>query len=97
MRKENRWRYGKREFIAPPLPKDLLGATGCLFQEAVYDPDVGIGVYLAMLENHEFCETLALLRFFKLSCKTGIARTSQGLIAVYFGQVSLCRQIIRNH
>ena len=54
MHKDNRWLHGKHTFVAPPLSKNLKGATGCLFQEAIFDPKVGSEIYLAILEETDY-------------------------------------------
>jgi len=80
MHKDNRWIHGKRTFVAPPLPKNLKGATGCLFQEAIFDPKVGSEIYLAILEEPDYCETLGSLERIDMFCKTGVGRTNNGMV-----------------
>ena len=81
MLKKNKWTHGKHEFVAPPLPKELLGATGCLLNEVIFDPRVGKEVFLTIYETQEYSKSLASLGGFNLFCKSGILRTSHGTIA----------------
>jgi len=81
MRKNNRWVHGKREFVAPPLPNNLKYATGCLLQEAIFDHEVGSEIYLAILEEPDYCETYSSLERINLFCKTGAGRTNNGIVA----------------
>lgn len=81
MKKDNRWTHGKVEFVAPPLPPALQGVTGCSFQEAIFDPNVGNEIYLAIFEESQYAHGLAKLRQFDLFCKTGVVRTSHGPLA----------------
>lgn len=82
MLKKNKWTHGKHGFVPPPLPKELLGATGCLLIEAIFDPHVGKEVLLAICENQEYSKSLASLGGFNLFCKSGVIRTSHGTIAI---------------
>jgi len=81
MHKDNRWVHGKREFAAPALPDNLKGVTGCLFQEAIFDPKIGSEYYLAILEESDYCETLGSLESINLFCTTGVGRTNNGVVA----------------
>ena len=81
MRKYNKWLHGKIEFVAPALPKDLRGRTGCIFQKGVFDSKVGDEIFLLILEDKEFSMVLSKFLSFNLFCKTGVARTDYGLVA----------------
>ena len=81
MLKRNKWRHGKRDFVAPPLPPELVGHSGCLLQTGVVDREVGEEVVLLMMENHPYCERIAALDPPDLRVKTGVARTSHGQVA----------------
>jgi hypothetical protein len=81
VRKNTQWTHGKGKFVAPLLPSQLRGITGCLFREAVFDQAVGNEVYLAIFEQAECARDLARLRQFNLFCKNGVVRTSHGLVA----------------
>jgi len=67
--------------VAPPLPKNFKSATGCLFQEAIFDTKVGTEIYLAILEESDYSETLGSLKDINLFCKTGVGRTAHGMVA----------------
>ena len=81
MHKDNLWVHGKREIVAPPLPDNLKYANGCLFQEAIFDHKVGSEIYLAILEELDYCETYGSLERIKIYCKTEAGRTNNGIIA----------------
>ena len=80
MRKENKWTKGPMRLIFPALPIELRGVSGCRLLTASFDSAVGDEVYLAILEAPEFCQRLAETRPFQVFCKSGVARTSHGLV-----------------
>src|SRR5260221_14650579 len=75
---DNHWRHGSRVLRVPPLPAHLQGSSGCLLEQAIFDADVGIEVYLAILEEPSWCLPLAATRPFKVFCKSGLAETKYG-------------------
>ena len=81
MHKDNKWRNGPTTLEIPQLSSDLRGATGCCFQEAIFDPDVGQEVYLLILEEREYAEAYARTRPFNLLCTSGVVRTTHGIVA----------------
>lgn len=75
---DNRWNHGSRHLHVPPLPEHLQGSAGCLLAEAIFDPDMGNEVYLAVLEEPSWCLPLAATRPFQVFCKSGLAETKNG-------------------
>ena len=80
VRKNNKWAHGTVRLEIPPLSSELQGQTGCLFQEAVFDLDVGNEVYLLVLEDSQFGPAVAATRPFRVLCTTGLIRTTHGLV-----------------
>jgi hypothetical protein len=78
VRKENRWRLGPRALAVPPLPESLRGSSGCLLARAIFDEEVGVEVYLAILEESGWSLSLAAASPFNLFCKSGLGQTRSG-------------------
>ena len=81
MRKANKWVRGPVTLNVPPLPPDLIGSTGCRFESAIFDPKIGVEVYLAVLEAPEYARAYSNTRPFNLFCAQGLVRTSHGVVA----------------
>lgn len=77
---DNKWKAGHVQLVVPRLPPELIGATGCLFQQAVFDAGAGEEVYLAILEQSESARKVASAKPFQLFCKTGVGQTAHGLV-----------------
>ena len=81
MRRDNRWRHGPVHPVVPPLPTDLRGASGTLFQAFTLDPEIGREVVLVLLEEPAWTRWLASQQPLSLSTICGLARTSAGVVA----------------
>lgn len=80
MRKRNKWKHGRIELVVPPLPTEVQGRTGCQFYEAVFDVDIGLEVYLAILETGDYARAFADTKPFNLFCNKGMVRTDHGIV-----------------
>jgi hypothetical protein len=74
----NKWKHESRELQIPLLPAGLQGSSGCVLARAIFDEEIGIEVYLAILEEPSWCLPLAATRPFKVFCKSGLAQTGNG-------------------
>jgi hypothetical protein len=81
MKKENRWTHGTRDFVLPPLPKDLKGRHGCSLQTATFDGSVGEEVYALYLEEPDYADKFSRIAPFNLLVRFGLVRTPHGVVA----------------
>lgn len=84
----NRWTGGKTHLVFPPLPPDLRGQSGAVFQSFVFTAGVGQEVALFLLDDPDFARELGGLKPFHLVAKCGMAETSAGMIAFILWSVS---------
>lgn len=84
----NRWTGGKMHLVFPPLPPDLRGQSGAIFQSFVFTTGVGQEVALFLLDDPDFARELGSLKPFHLVAKCGAVETSAGMIAFILWSVS---------
>jgi hypothetical protein len=81
MRKHNKWSLGPTALAIPELDQRLLGATGCRFDKAIFDPKIGEEIYLSILETPDYATAYAQTRPFNLHAAQGLVRTKNGIVA----------------
>ena len=88
MKKDNRWRHGTMALDLPPIPTEYKGRSACHLQTATLDKAVGDEVLLVIQEDADYGAKLARLNPFHLRCKSGMIRTSHGLVLFLLFRVS---------
>lgn len=89
MLKNTKWTLGERNFVLPPLPKEMLGQQGCSLQRGTFDPAVGQEVYLSFREEPGYAEGYAEVQPLMLLATTGMMRTPHGLVAFIVWQIAV--------
>jgi hypothetical protein len=84
---DNQWRHGLRDFVLPPLPKEM-ARHGCGFHRMTFDPTIGEEVIVFFREEPPYAADLADVQPLTVLAYTGITRTPFGLVAFVVWQIA---------
>lgn len=89
MKKANRWTHGIKDFVLPPLPRDLQRRHGCFLQRMTFDPQMGEEICAIYLEEPEYAFRYGKIHPFNMFARSGLVRTPYGLVAFIVWQIAV--------
>jgi hypothetical protein len=80
---DNRWTRRLVELKFPPPEPGILGRQGVSFQQAVFDPLVGLETYVLILDEPQYARELGAFHSLDVYVREFLVQTSAGPLAVF--------------